>query len=162
MLDIGFAELLLLSVVGLLVLGPERLPKVARTLGGLARKARSSWSNLKRSIESEMHAEELKKPFEDIKKAKDEIAQPVEDLKKPFEDFQRDLQASARKFQDKANESVDGDSRPDSESPNESPDELSGQSNDTPGGDTTAEASASDAPDDDSPKAVEAAGDRKQ
>ena len=35
MFDVGFTELLLLSLVGLLVLGPERLPRVARTLGGL-------------------------------------------------------------------------------------------------------------------------------
>jgi sec-independent protein translocase protein TatB len=63
MFDVGFAELLLLSLVGLLVLGPERLPRVARTLGGMARKARSSWLSLKRSIESEMRAEELKEPL---------------------------------------------------------------------------------------------------
>ena len=44
MFDVGFTEILLLSLVGLLVLGPERLPRVARTLGGLARKARSSWA----------------------------------------------------------------------------------------------------------------------
>jgi len=63
MFDVGFAELLLLSLVGLLVLGPERLPRVARTLGGMARKARSSWLSLKRSIEAEMRAEELKEPL---------------------------------------------------------------------------------------------------
>ena len=63
MFDVGFAEILLLSLVGLMVLGPERLPRVARTLGGLARKARSSWLNLKRSIEAEMRAEELKEPL---------------------------------------------------------------------------------------------------
>ena len=70
MFDVGFAELVLLSIIGLIVLGPERLPKVARTLGGLTRKARSSWLNLKRSIEAEMNAEELKKP---LKKFQDEI-----------------------------------------------------------------------------------------
>jgi sec-independent protein translocase protein TatB len=63
MFDVGFAELLLLSLVGLLVLGPERLPRVARTLGGMARKARGSWLSLKRSIEAEMRAEELKEPL---------------------------------------------------------------------------------------------------
>jgi len=68
MFDVGFAELLLLSLVGLLVLGPERLPKVARTLGGLARKARSSWLSLKRSIEAEMRAEELKEPLRHFEK----------------------------------------------------------------------------------------------
>ena len=64
MFDIGFTELLLLSLVGLLVLGPERLPRVARTLGGLARRARSSWLSLRRSIEAEMRAEELREPLQ--------------------------------------------------------------------------------------------------
>jgi sec-independent protein translocase protein TatB len=68
MFDVGFAELLLLSLVGLLVLGPERLPKVARTLGGMARKARGSWLSLKRSIEAEMRAEELKEPLKHFEK----------------------------------------------------------------------------------------------
>ncbi len=67
MFDVGFAELLLLSVVGLLVLGPERLPRVARTLGGFARKARSSWISLKRTIEAEIRAEELKQPLKNFK-----------------------------------------------------------------------------------------------
>ena len=48
MFDVGFAELFLLALIGLLVLGPERLPKAARTLGGLVRKARTSWFALRR------------------------------------------------------------------------------------------------------------------
>jgi len=66
MFDVGFTELLLLAVIALLVLGPERLPRVARTLGGLSRKARSSWMNLKRSIDAEINAEELKKPLQKV------------------------------------------------------------------------------------------------
>jgi sec-independent protein translocase protein TatB len=85
MFDVGFAEILLLSLVGLMVLGPERLPRVARTLGGLARKARSSWLNLKRSIEAEMRAEELKetlKHFEnEIKSTVDEVKSGVDSVK---------------------------------------------------------------------------------
>jgi sec-independent protein translocase protein TatB len=81
MFDIGFAELLLLSLVGLLVLGPERLPRVARTLGGLARKARGSWLSLKRSIEAEMRAEELKEPLrqfeQDFKSTVDQVKTAV-------------------------------------------------------------------------------------
>ena len=77
MFDVGFAEILLLTLVGLLVLGPERLPRVARTLGGMARKARSSWLSLKRSIEAEMRAEELKEPLrqfqQDVKSTVDDI-----------------------------------------------------------------------------------------
>ena len=78
MFDVGFTEILLLSLVGLLVLGPERLPKVARTLGGMARKARSSWLSLKRQIETEMRAEELKEP---LKHFQDEVKGTVDDLK---------------------------------------------------------------------------------
>ena len=76
MFDVGFSELLLLSIIGLVVLGPERLPKVARTLGGLTRKARSSWLNLKRSIEAEINAEELKEP---LKKFHDEIQSKIDE-----------------------------------------------------------------------------------
>jgi len=78
MFDVGFAELLLLSLVGLLVLGPERLPRVARTLGGMARKARGSWLSLKRSIEAEMRAEELKEP---LKRFQSEIKSTVDEVK---------------------------------------------------------------------------------
>ena len=78
MFDVGFTEILLLSLVGLLVLGPERLPKVARTLGGMARKARSSWLSLKRQIEAEMRAEERKEP---LKNFQQEVKGTVDDLK---------------------------------------------------------------------------------
>jgi sec-independent protein translocase protein TatB len=78
MFDVGFAEILLLSLVGLLVLGPERLPRVARTLGGLARKARGSWLNLKRTIDAEIRAEELKEP---LKHFENEIKSTVSDVR---------------------------------------------------------------------------------
>lgn len=79
MFDVGFTELLLLAIIGLLVLGPERLPKVARTLGGLSRKARSSWVNLKRSIDAEINAEEIKQP---LKKAQENIRTAVDGVDK--------------------------------------------------------------------------------
>jgi len=78
MFDVGFAELLLLSMVGLMVLGPERLPRVARTIGGLVRKARSSWISLKQSIDAELRAEELKEP---LKHFENEIKSTVDDVK---------------------------------------------------------------------------------
>jgi len=85
MFDVGFAEFLLLSLVGLIVLGPERLPRVARTLGGLARKARSSWLNLKRSIEAEMRAEDLKEPLKrfekELKSTVDEVKSGVDSIR---------------------------------------------------------------------------------
>lgn len=83
MFDVGFTELLLLAIIALLVLGPERLPRVARTLGGLSRKARSSWMNLKRSIDAEINAEEIKKP---LKKAQDDMRSAMDGVDKQLKD----------------------------------------------------------------------------
>lgn len=84
MFDIGFAEILLLSLVGLLVLGPERLPRVARTLGSLSRKARASWLSLKRSIEAEIQAEELKKPLQQFR---NEVDSTMDKVRKGASEF---------------------------------------------------------------------------
>lgn len=72
MFDVGFTELFLLAIIGLLVLGPERLPGVARTIGGFVRKARMSWISLRNTIESEMSEADLSKP---IKKTSEELRQ---------------------------------------------------------------------------------------
>ena len=53
MFDIGFGKLALIAVVALLVLGPERLPRVARTAGALIRRARNSWASVRAEIERE-------------------------------------------------------------------------------------------------------------
>lgn len=79
MFDIGFSELFLLAVVGLLVLGPERLPQVARTLGALMRKARGSWAQLQHTIDQELKASELKAPLESAREDLDRAARDISD-----------------------------------------------------------------------------------
>lgn len=64
MFDVGFAEILLLLVIGLLVLGPERLPKVARTLGAYLSKARNAWNQVKYDIDREIQATEFKETWQ--------------------------------------------------------------------------------------------------
>jgi sec-independent protein translocase protein TatB len=59
MFDVGFTELLLLAVIGVVVVGPERLPAVARTLGKLVGDARRFASGLQRQLEQEVKIEEL-------------------------------------------------------------------------------------------------------
>ena len=54
---VGFTELLLLAVVALIVLGPERLPAMARTAGRLTRQARRAWQGLQSELQSELDAE---------------------------------------------------------------------------------------------------------
>ena len=71
MFDVGFSEIALVAVVALLVLGPERLPRVARTAGALVRRARSSWQNVRSEIERELAAEDLKKSIDDVRRSAD-------------------------------------------------------------------------------------------
>jgi sec-independent protein translocase protein TatB len=61
MFDIGFWELSMIAVVALLVIGPERLPKVAKTAGFWFGRVSRFLSNVKADIDREMKAEELKK-----------------------------------------------------------------------------------------------------
>ena len=69
MFDIGFSEIALIAVVALRVLGPERLPGVARTLGALVRRARASWQNVKSEIERELAAEDMKRSLDEARRA---------------------------------------------------------------------------------------------
>jgi sec-independent protein translocase protein TatB len=73
MFDVGFAELSLLAVLGLLVLGPERLPAVARMVGGYLRKARRTWNTVKAEIESELAADEVRARIQEPLDALDEL-----------------------------------------------------------------------------------------
>lgn len=61
MFDISFMEILIISIVALIVIGPERLPTVARTLGHLYGRCRGFVYSVKTDIHNEMRMEELKK-----------------------------------------------------------------------------------------------------
>jgi len=61
MLDFGFSEILLTSAIALVVLGPERLPKVARQVGNWVGRARVMARQLTEQLEREVNAEELLK-----------------------------------------------------------------------------------------------------
>lgn len=61
MFDIGFAELLVLAVISMVVIGPERLPGVARTVGKVVGQARRMMTGLQNQIEQEIKLDELNK-----------------------------------------------------------------------------------------------------
>lgn len=65
MFDIGFGELFLCFVIALIVLGPERLPKVARSVGRWTGQARGYLRNLSTELERETHAAELKQKLDE-------------------------------------------------------------------------------------------------
>src|ERR1700692_593356 len=77
MLDFGFSEILLTSAIALVVLGPERLPKVARQVGNWMGRARVMARQLSEQLEREVSAEELLKEQSSLKPpAANRIAPP--------------------------------------------------------------------------------------
>jgi sec-independent protein translocase protein TatB len=60
MFEVGFSELVMVGLVSLLVIGPERLPKVARTVGFWIGKMQQMIANVKVEISQELHAEEIR------------------------------------------------------------------------------------------------------
>lgn len=61
MFDIGFSEMMVIALVALVVIGPERLPKVTRTVGTLLGRMQRYVNEVKAEVEREMRVEELKK-----------------------------------------------------------------------------------------------------
>lgn len=67
MFDIAFSELIVIAIVALIVIGPERLPKVARTLGALTGRMQRYMAQIKDEINREARFAELQKLQEEIK-----------------------------------------------------------------------------------------------
>ena len=66
MFDVAFSELLVIAIVALIVIGPEKLPKVARTLGLLLGRMQRYVATVKADIDSEMQLEDLRKLQQDV------------------------------------------------------------------------------------------------
>ena len=82
MFDIGFSELMVIGIVALLVIGPEKLPKVARTLGHLLGRAQRYVNDVKSDINREIQLDELKKLQSEVT----ESARSLEDsVRKEFD-----------------------------------------------------------------------------
>ena len=69
MFDIAFSELVVIAIVALIVIGPEKLPKVARTLGALAGRMQRYMAQIKEEVNREDRFAELQKLQEEIKSA---------------------------------------------------------------------------------------------
>jgi sec-independent protein translocase protein TatB len=77
MFDIGFSEIFIIAVVALIVVGPERLPRVARTLGHLFGRLQRYVAEVKADINREMELDELRKLQSTMQDAAREIEQGV-------------------------------------------------------------------------------------
>ncbi len=99
MFDFGFSEMVVVAVVGLIVLGPERLPKVARQAGQWLGKLQRYVADVKSDINRQMELDELRK-------LQSEVSGAARDLKSSFESAAGDAQSQF----DSINADLQGDS----------------------------------------------------
>lgn len=105
MLDIGFSELLLVMAIGLVVLGPERLPIAVKTVAGWIRALRSLAANVQHELSQELKLQELQ---ETLKKAEEkaqlqslspELKQSMEELRESTELLKKNYQSSSNRIE---------------------------------------------------------------
>ncbi len=85
MIDLGISKLALIGAVALIVVGPEKLPRVARTVGTLIGKAQRYVSDIKAEVNRSMELDELKKMRETIESAAKDVGQSIQSGAADFE-----------------------------------------------------------------------------
>jgi len=100
MLDVSFTELLVVGVVALVVIGPERLPKVARTLGHLVGRAQRYVNDVKSDIQREVELDEFKKLKDQVQDAAQSVQSSLQNteasLRNPIESIEKDTMDAFR------------------------------------------------------------------
>jgi sec-independent protein translocase protein TatB len=106
MFDVSFSELFVIAVVALLVIGPEKLPKVARTVGAFVGRMQRYVAQVKEEVNREARFEELQKLQQEIKQSvENNVVKPIEheadalkaSIHKPSGDAKKNTQASTAK-----------------------------------------------------------------
>jgi sec-independent protein translocase protein TatB len=85
MFDVGFSEIVVIAVVALIVIGPERLPKTARMLGHLFGRLQRYVNDVKADISREMELDELRRLQREVKGAATEIEQSMRSVATDFQ-----------------------------------------------------------------------------
>ena len=85
MIDLGISKLALIGAVALVVIGPEKLPRVARTVGALLGKAQRYIANLKAEVNRAVDLDELKKMRDSVESAAHNIEQSIQTQASAFE-----------------------------------------------------------------------------
>jgi len=80
MFDIGFSELLVIGIVALIVIGPQKLPRVARTAGHLLGRLQRYVADVKADINREIELEELRKMRDSMQQAASEMQKAASDV----------------------------------------------------------------------------------
>jgi sec-independent protein translocase protein TatB len=85
MIDLGISKLAMIGVVALIVIGPEKLPRVARTVGTLIGKAQRYVTDIKAEVSRSMELDELKKMKDTVETAANDVSQSMQTSVTDFE-----------------------------------------------------------------------------
>lgn len=85
MIELGISKMALIGVVALIVIGPERLPRVARTVGALLGKAQRYMADVRAEVNRSMELDELKKMKESVETAARDVQNSVQSSAQDFE-----------------------------------------------------------------------------
>ncbi|MDR2335208.1 Sec-independent protein translocase subunit TatB [Diaphorobacter ruginosibacter] len=94
MIDIGLSKMALIGVVALVVIGPEKLPKVARTVGTLLGKAQRYVNDVKAEVNRSMELDELRKMKDNVESAARDVEHSIQTSAKDFEKEWSDVTSS--------------------------------------------------------------------
>ena len=115
MFDIGFAELLIIGIVGLLVIGPERLPGTIRTVSVWVNKFRRSFNDIRDEVRQELHNDEI---MQELKKTGEQLKEDVTSASDQLNEIVDDASTiSATATQTSADQGDDDSSAADKEKP---------------------------------------------
>lgn len=95
MFDIGFWELATIAIIGIVVVGPERLPEVVRTIAAYVRKARRAFQDVKSDIERELDLDDLRRQMHEL-----DMEDHIKKLNQSVMDADRDVRTAVSRFDD--------------------------------------------------------------
>ena len=104
MFDMGFTEMMLIGIVALIVIGPERLPGVARTAGKYFGRLKRFMTSVKADVEQELRADELRQILADQQRELDTIKDSMNVAGKAFEKEVNDVSAAGESLAESLDE----------------------------------------------------------
>jgi len=105
MFDIAFSEVVVIAVVALIVIGPEKLPKVARTLGHMFGRLQRYVNEVKADINREIELDELRK-------LKNQVQSAAQDFERSVNEAARDVESGMRSVEAQLNAAAAGEAAP--------------------------------------------------
>jgi len=103
MFDMGFTEMMLIGIVALIVIGPERLPGVARTAGKYFGRLKRFMTSVKADVEQELHADELRQILADQQRELNTLKDTISDTGREIE---KEASAASASFAESLDEAA--------------------------------------------------------